>query len=92
MRTSQSASLGDTVILRCRAVSAKTGLSVSSLYELISVDAFPKPIVLSKRRVGWVLSEVEDWLRGRIKATREEGDRAQPIRRRRPAAQGGDHV
>lgn len=83
-------SLGDVTILRARAVVAKCGLPISSVYELMEQGEFPKPIVLSKRRVGWVLSEVEDWLRQRIRATRELGQRAQPIRRRRRVRGGGD--
>jgi prophage regulatory protein len=55
-----------TVILRCREVRARTGLPKSSLYHLVQVDRFPKPVQLSGRRVGWVEAEIEAWLQSRI--------------------------
>jgi prophage regulatory protein len=66
-------------ILRRRAVCAKTGLAVSSLYDLVARNKFPKPIALSVRRVGWLEQEVNDWIEARIAASREVG----PVLRRR---------
>jgi prophage regulatory protein len=53
-------------ILRRREVQARTGLPSSSLYALIAKGQFPGPIPLSRRRVGWVSTEVDGWLRDRI--------------------------
>ena len=61
-------------ILRRRAVEARTGLSRSSIYEAIAVGTFPKPIRLGPRAVGWLSSEVDDWLQGRIAARDAEAD------------------
>ena len=47
-----------------------TGLSGSSIYRLVSDGTFPKPIKISTRSSGWVLSEVEAYLEARIKASR----------------------
>ena len=49
-------------ILRLPAVRARTGLSRSTIYLRISEDNFPRPIQLGVRAVGWVESEIEEWL------------------------------
>ena len=49
-------------ILRLPAVRARTGLSRSTIYLRISEDTFPRPIQLGVRSVGWVESEIEEWL------------------------------
>jgi prophage regulatory protein len=49
---------------------SKTGLSRSSVYELISKGLFPEqvPLVSGGRGVGWVESEVEEYIQRRIEA------------------------
>ena len=59
-----------TSILRLPAVKARTGLSRSSIYLRISQSEFPKPISLGSRAVGWIETEVDDWLDQRIDASR----------------------
>jgi prophage regulatory protein len=49
-------------ILRLPTVIARTGLSRSSLYKKISEGTFPKPRSLGARAVGWLESQVDDWL------------------------------
>ena len=58
-------------ILRLPAVRRRTGLSRSSIYLRISQGRFPKPISLGERAVGWVESEVNDWLTRMIEASRQ---------------------
>ena len=53
-------------ILRVRETSKATGLPISSIYALIATGDFPAPIKLSLRRVGWVASEVDQWIARRI--------------------------
>lgn len=43
------------------------GLSRTTLYRLIAADAFPKPVNLSPRRVGWLAATIDDWLAARSK-------------------------
>lgn len=62
-------------ILRLPAVRRRTGLSRSSIYLRISQGRFPKPISLGERSVGWVESEVNDWLTRMIEASRQTQDR-----------------
>ena len=53
-------------ILRLRDVQAATGLSASSIYQLVKERRFPHPIKLSERRSGWVKSEVDGWIEARV--------------------------
>ena len=55
-------------ILRLPGVRARTGLSRSSIYLRISQGCFPKSISLGERAVGWVESEVNEWLNRQIGA------------------------
>jgi prophage regulatory protein len=59
------------VLLRIKAVKEKTGLKHATLYKLIADGKFPKPIKLSERCVGWLLSEVEAFIQDRIAAGRD---------------------
>ncbi len=58
-------------ILRLPAVRRRTGLSRSSIYLRISQGRFPKQISLGERAVGWVESEVNEWLNRQIEASRK---------------------
>jgi prophage regulatory protein len=58
-------------IMRLPAVIASVGLSRSSIYLRISEGNFPRPVSLGPRAVGWVRSDVEDWVRQRIEQSRQ---------------------
>lgn len=45
---------------------ARTGYSRSSIYLKMQDGTFPKPIKLGARAVGWLESEIEEWLQARI--------------------------
>jgi prophage regulatory protein len=57
-------------ILRRKQVQARTGLSRSTIYLYIKDGVFPKPVALGPRAVGWIESEVSDWIAERLKAAR----------------------
>ncbi len=57
-------------ILRLPSVKARTGLSRSTIYLRISGSSFPAPISLGGRAVGWIESEIEEWLQRQIEASR----------------------
>ena len=59
-----------TNLLRLPAVKQRTGLSRSTLYDLMKRGDFPKPIPLGARAVGFVDSEVSAWIDKRIAAAR----------------------
>ncbi len=60
-------------ILRLPAVKARTGLSRSTIYLRISEGTFPRQITLGEgaRAIGFVESEIEDWLTRQIEASRK---------------------
>jgi prophage regulatory protein len=60
------------VILRLNAVMKKTGLGASMIYLLMAEGKFPKSIKITKRTVGWLLSEVEAFIEGRIAESRAD--------------------
>ena len=49
-------------ILRRTDVEYLTGLSRSTIYAMMAEGAFPKPLKLGKRAVGWPEKAVTDWL------------------------------
>ena len=49
-------------ILRLPAVMRRTSLSRSTIYLRISDGKFPAPIPLGGRAVGWLESEINEWL------------------------------
>lgn len=57
-------------ILRRREVEARCGLSRSTIYLRIARGAFPKPICLGDRAVGWLESEIDAWLEQRLASSR----------------------
>jgi prophage regulatory protein len=67
-------------ILRRRDLEARLKLSRSTIYDKINPDSprydatFPKPIRLGNgSAVGWIESEVDIWLHGRIEVSRRQG-------------------
>ncbi len=49
----------------------RTGLSRSTVYLMISRKEFPPPVSLGERAVGWVESEIDQWLDARIAESRD---------------------
>ena len=57
-------------ILKRPVVEAITGLSRSSLYAKMQNGSFPSAIKLGQRSIGWLASDVQQWLESRIAASR----------------------
>ena len=57
-------------IIRLRQAILKTGLSRSTIYTLIKLGDFPQQIKLSPRTMGFLESEIDEWIAGRIAASR----------------------
>ncbi|ELL1155125.1 TPA: AlpA family transcriptional regulator [Pseudomonas aeruginosa] len=55
-------------IIRLSGVIETTGLARSTIYRLIGEGEFPRPVPLVGRSVGWLESEIQQWIKGRIAA------------------------
>ncbi|WYX49676.1 AlpA family transcriptional regulator [Achromobacter xylosoxidans] len=55
-------------ILRRAEVEARTGFKRAHIYSLIKEGRFPKPVPLGVRAVGWVSTEVDQWINDRLQA------------------------
>lgn len=54
--------------VRMREVTQKTGLSKSSIYDLMAQGLFPKTVNLGGRSVAFVEAEIDAWMAARITA------------------------
>ena len=57
-------------IMRLPAVLLATGLTRSTLYRMMAQRAFPTPVKLAKRSVGWRQHDVREWNEARPQAWR----------------------
>jgi prophage regulatory protein len=62
-------------ILRRRHVLDRTGLSATTLAQLVKRGLFPKPVRLTQRAFGWPEAEVDAWIEARVR-TRDTGTEA----------------
>ena len=58
-------------ILRRRQVEARTGLSRSTIYQRIKEGTFPAQVSLGAKAVGWIESDINDWLARQIEQSRK---------------------
>lgn len=63
-------------ILRIKAVVEVTGLSKSTIYQFVADGRFPKPVQLGPRAVGWLNSDVQQWIDRLAKKTQLEKRKA----------------
>lgn len=57
-------------ILRRPQVQQRTSLSRSTLYQYIKDGEFPKSMALGPRSVGWLESDISDWIAERVTISR----------------------
>lgn len=55
-------------ILRLPAVKARTGLSRTAIHIRVIDGTFPKPVKLGIRAIGWLESDIDEWINSRIPA------------------------
>jgi len=65
-------------ILRLAQVREVTGLGRSCIYQLQAQKEFPQRIKIGARAVGWIESEVQQWLAERISQSRASNGDSQP--------------
>lgn len=59
-----------TKILRLPKVKEATGLSRSAIYSLIQQKKFPSNIALAPRTVGWLESDITDWIESKVEKSK----------------------
>jgi len=52
-------------ILRLALLRKKVGLGTSSIYQMMAEGRFPRPRKIGKRAVGWLESDIDQWLLSR---------------------------
>jgi prophage regulatory protein len=57
-------------VLRLPEVKTLTGLSRSSIYVFVKRGDFPRPFRLGRKAIGFLRVEVEEWVAGRVAASR----------------------
>lgn len=57
-------------ILRRKQVEAQTGLCRSAIYQKMADGTFPQAVKLNTRTVGWIESEIYDWLKAQVESSR----------------------
>jgi len=55
-------------ILRLKDVIEKTGLARSTIYKYVGAGTFPEPVPLGGRTVGWLDSEVHEWIAEKVRS------------------------
>ncbi len=54
-------------IIRLNDVKKITGLGRTSIYKFIAEGTFPKSVSLGDRAVGWISTEIDEWIAERIR-------------------------
>lgn len=58
--------MATTTIWRLPEVVRRTGLSRSTIYEMVSREEFPRQVKLGRRAVGWLANDVDEWIRSKV--------------------------
>lgn len=56
-------------VTRIEATKVLTGLSRSTIYAMMKLHTFPQNFKLGVRSVGWLESDIQDWIDSRISAS-----------------------
>lgn len=58
-------------VIRFPAVKSRCGISHSNIYHQINQGTFPKPIKLGMRAVGWLETDIDEWLSRKIEESQQ---------------------
>jgi prophage regulatory protein len=59
-------------ILRIADVAGITKISRSTIYEMVNRDIFPRPRKIGKRAVGWLATDIQNWIESRPQTDHRE--------------------
>jgi len=65
-------------VLRRPEVQRLTGLSKSSIYAAMKAGTFPPAVHLGPRTVGWLLSEIQAWLKNKLESRKTDWKAVKP--------------
>ena len=68
MKTLDVSNLPNEALIRLPIVIALTGRKRSSIYNDISLNAFPRPVKIGARAVAFKLGEIRNWIANRTSA------------------------
>ena len=57
-------------LIKLNSVKLMTGLSKSSIYNMMHKEGFPKKIYIGERAVAWVEAEIQQWIESQISQSR----------------------
>ena len=63
-------------VLNIKEVKAKTKICQSKIYLMMNEGTFPKSIKLGAKSVGWIESEIDNWIQDRINERDEKNNAA----------------
>lgn len=63
-------------MMRILAVKEKTGLSRSTIYAMIKDGNFPKNFILNARAVGWLDSDIQNWIDSKTNANQSYSEQS----------------
>lgn len=58
------------IVLRLPTVRSRVGYSRSTIYIRVADGTFPKPIRLGARAIGWLESDIDEWIASRVEESR----------------------
>lgn len=58
------------IVVRMPDVQVMTGMSRATVYRMMKDETFPSQIQLSPRAVGWLRTEIEQWIANKLTAQR----------------------
>lgn len=64
--------MASTTIWRLPRVLEQTGLSRSTIYEMISRGDFPRQVQIGRRAVGWSSDNVVEWVNSKVEANQRD--------------------
>lgn len=63
-------------ILRRPEVESRTGLKCTAIYDGMAAGTFPRSVPITDKAVGWLESEINDWIAARIAARDKQPEAA----------------
>jgi prophage regulatory protein len=60
-------------LMKLPEVLARVALSRSQVYAMVKDGTFPAPVNVGTRAVAWVESEIDEWVRALVSASRSAG-------------------